>query len=115
MYPKEPFERPDKRMEKLDLLSDPKARKILEDCKSTSRSIEEISRRQGIPLNICHKIASVLEEFDLIREEKVVRKKERVISLYRTVPENTSVTLGEKKPTRIELEFSNNNSKLSMA
>ncbi len=113
MYP-EGHSNQDKRMEKLDVLSDPKARKILRDCRHTSRSIEELSRIHRIPLNICHRIASVLQEFDLIREDEVVQKGEREVSLYRTVTENTSVVLSEKE-LKINLEFSDRDPKLSLA
>ncbi len=101
-------------MEKLDVLSDPKARKILVECKKEARSLEELSRRQKIPLPICHQIASVLVEFDLIREETVVQREEKNISLYRTVTENAFVTLGEREPM-IKLVFSNNMARLSIA
>lgn len=114
MYQKKRPKEPDERMEKLDLLSDPKARRILVGCKETSRSVDELSRKEGIPLNICHRIVSILEKFDLIREETVVWRGGKEVSLYRTVNENVSVKLGEREP-KIELEFFDNSARLSVA
>ncbi len=68
------------------MLNHPVGQNILEACLKRPRTLIEVSSKKDIPLSTCYKIASKLEDVDLLKMKKVL-KESKEVHLYQTVPD----------------------------
>lgn len=71
--------------EKMRILRNKTAKKILSSCSDKAKSIKEISKTQGIPLAKCYRVATELEDNGYIEVVNKVHTGGKEICLYKTM------------------------------